>query len=348
MIIHHSKPTVLQEGIDAVTRVLGSGMVAQGPEVQNFEAAVSSYLGLKGGVAVTSGTTALHLALLSLNVQAGDEIILPSYLCVAPLNAIYYTGATPVLADVDPETGNIDFHNTKALITPKTKAIIVPHMLGCPAPIDKFVALGVPVVEDLAQAIGARYKGKPVGSFGDVAICSFYATKVISAGEGGMVLSNNDEILACAKDMRDYDEKTPYKPRYNYKMTEMQAALGSSQIGKLDEFIAARKAIAQVYDTAFAGLPVQLPMRSKEIDAIYYRYILQLDTDSDTFMQGMAKRGIICRHPVYKPLHKIIKIEGFPGTDLIHKKAVSLPIYPGLASQEMDAVVAGVHKLLKE
>lgn len=340
-MIYHSKPFVDQEDVRAVSFVVQSAAIAQGPVVKDFEDAVASYVGVKGGVAVSSGTAALHLALAAVDVQAGDEVVLPSYVCVAPLNAINYVGATPVVCDVDSFTGNIDPDDAKSLITEKTKAIIVPHMFGLPARMEKFRDLDVPIIEDCAQAIGASINGKQVGTFGDVAICSFYATKVITTGEGGMVLSDNEAILEKIKDLRDYDEKSPYKTRYNYKMTDVQATMGITQLRKLPKFIDTRRLIADFYDHALADLPVVLPPKQEGYESIYFRYVARLNSDIEDFMKEMEGRDIICRHPVYKSLHQLLNLNhaSFSQTEQLCANTVSIPIYPMLAAQDREQIV---------
>ncbi|MFA4932791.1 MAG: DegT/DnrJ/EryC1/StrS aminotransferase family protein, partial [Caldisericia bacterium] len=190
-MIPHSKPTLDQRDYNAVLRVLQSGQISQGEYVKRFEANLSEFVGVKGGVATNSGTSALHLALLALEVGKGDEIILPSYVCTALLNAINYVGATPVLVDIEPDSFNLDAKRVKESLTEKTKAIIVPHLFGLPADMEELQSFGIPLIEDCAQALGATYKGKQAGSFGALSIFSFYATKVIASGEGGMVLSDS-------------------------------------------------------------------------------------------------------------------------------------------------------------
>lgn len=349
-MIYHSKPFIDQEDARAVSFVVQSGRLAQGAVVKEFEDSVASYVGVKGGAAVSSGTAALHLALISLDVQAGDEVILPSYVCVAPLNAINYVGATPVVCDVDPLTGNIDPDAARSLITEKTKAIIVPHMFGHPVQMERFRDFGVPIIEDCAQAIGATINGKHVGSFGDVAICSFYATKVITTGEGGMVLSDNEAILEKIKDLRDYDEKSPYKTRYNYKMTDMQATMGLTQLRKLLKIIDTRRLIADFYDHTLAGLPVTLPPKQVGYESIYFRYVIRLESAIEEFMKEMEKREIICRHPVYKSLHQLLNLnhEGFSQTEQLCANAVSIPIYPMLSSQDREQVADVIKDILSE
>ena len=345
-MISHSRPSITREDSDVVAKVVASGAIAQGPAVKDFERAVASFMGVRGGVAVSSGTAAIHLALVALGVTTGDEVILPSYLCTAPLNAVHYLGAKPILADVDPHTGNIDAAEAARLVSEKTRAIIVPHLFGRPVAMDGFRNLGVPVIEDCAQAIGARYQGRMVGTFGDVAICSFYATKVFTTGEGGMVLSDNEGLLEAVRDLRDYDEKTPYRIRFNYKMTDMQAALGSSQLARLPDFIAARQRIAAFYDQELANLVGRLPVSVPESEAISFRYILRIDSDVEDFIEQMARYQVVCRRPIFKPLHRLLKLSGLDHTDRLHNDSVSIPIYPLLTDQQQELVIQGIKKTL--
>lgn len=343
-MIPHSKPTITPEDSKAVCNVLESVAIAQGEIVKEFERSVASFVGVKGGVAVNSGTAALHCALMALGVKQGDEVILPGYLCVAPLNAIRYVRAVPVFSDIDASTGNIDSKEAKRLISRKTKAIVVPHLLGQPAQMEGFRDLGIPVIEDCAQSIGARYQGQCVGSCGDIAICSFYATKVITTGEGGMVLSDNKKLLDAVKDLREYDEKVSYITRFNYKMTDMQAALGITQLRRLPDFIAERRQIADFYDHAFADLPVRLPVRPAGCEPIFYRYVVRIGSKVEDFITRMAGFNVVCRRPVYKPLHQLFNQTGLTNTDLMWNDSVSIPIYPLLTDQEREQVALSVKK----
>ncbi|MDP3286082.1 MAG: DegT/DnrJ/EryC1/StrS aminotransferase family protein, partial [Desulfobacterales bacterium] len=223
-IIPHSRPTIDQEETAAVVSVLQSGQLAQGEQVLYFEKALALLIGVVGAVAVSSGTAALHLALLALEIGEDDEVVIPSFVCPALLNAIRYVRAVPVLADINPETFNMDVRDLRKRLTGKTKAIIVPHIFGLPADIREIVSLGVPVIEDCAQSLGSRYEGSPAGSFGALSVFSFYATKVICTGEGGMIASGDSQLLGKIRDLRDYDEKDDGRLRYNYKLTDLQAA----------------------------------------------------------------------------------------------------------------------------
>lgn len=235
-MIPHSKPFLDRDDEIAVLDVLKSGHLVQGEKVAVFEKDVASFIGATDGVALNSGTAALHLSLVALGVGKGDEVVLPSYVCTALLNAVHYVCATPIIADIDPRTFNMDAQDARNKITKRTKAIILPHMFGLPADVDAFLSLGVPVIEDCALSIGSRFNGRMAGSFGVLSVFSFYATKMLATGEGGMVVSERGDLLDRIRDLRDYDETPEYAIRYNYKMTDMQAALGIRQLEKLPVF----------------------------------------------------------------------------------------------------------------
>jgi perosamine synthetase len=336
-MIPHSRPTLDRDDFDSVLRVLKSGQIVQGEQTAKFEENVSSLIGVKGGAAVSSGTAALHLSLISLGVGKGDEVILPGFVCTAPLNAINYVGATPVIAEVDPLTFNIDVKDLQKRITKRTKAVIVPHMFGLPSDMEDIASLGIPIIEDCAHSLGSKYKDNYTGSFGTLSIFSFYATKVIAAGEGGMVLSNNEELLQGIKDLRDYDKKDNYTVRYNYKMTDIQAALGIAQLKKLSLFIQKRKGIADKYGRIFDDLRIPAPFVPKDREHIFYRYVVLLE-NAERFMDSMMKRGVACTRPVFKPLHRYLGLSGYATTDLVWERAVSIPIYPSLTDEEVRLI----------
>ena len=350
-MITHSKPTIEQDDIKAISEVLNSGQIAQGPMVDKFEKELSKSIDVKGGVATNSGTSALHLALLALDIRKGDKVIIPSYVCTALLNAINYVHAKPVIADINMENFNISVSDIEKKIDEKTKAIIVPHMFGLAADIDEILNFGVPVIEDCAQSIGATYKGKMVGCFGVISIFSFYATKMLATGEGGMAASNSDELLKKMRDLREYDFKSDYKVRYNYKMTDMQAALGISQLSKLPTFIDRRKQIAEYYSEKFSNLDVILPTSKKHKEHIFYRYVVRTnkDTDIKKCFDGFKKKNVICDSPVYKPLHVYLGLnkKDFINTEEIMNSAISIPTYPSLTENEMNYVSSIVKEVLK-
>jgi dTDP-4-amino-4,6-dideoxygalactose transaminase len=336
-MIPHSRPLIDENDIKAVEAVIKSYNLSEGRHVKRFEEEVAKYIGVKGGVALNSGTSALHLALLSLNIKKGDEVIIPSYVCTALLNAIRYVGAIPIISDIEEEGYNIAPYNVSPLITKNTKAIIVPHLFGLPAEIDKFLEFGIPIIEDIAQAFGAEYKGKNLGSYGILSIVSFYATKVITTGEGGMVLSDSEELLENIRDIRNYDNKEDYKVRYNYKMTDFQASLGLSQLKKLPYILKRRRNIANRYIESLEGLPISLPRNIESRDNIYYRFVIGVK-NIDSVIKDFWERGIECKKPIFKPIHHYLGLKGFKNSEYAYNSFISIPIYPSLSDNEVEKI----------
>jgi len=347
IVIPHSRPTLDGSDVSSVSEVIRSGQIAQGEVVERFEKKVAKYIGVNGAAATSTGTSALHLSLLALGVKKGDHIAIPSFVCSALLNVVKYVGAHPILVDVDPETYNIDIHDLKKKIKKTTRAIILPHQFGLPADIDEVISLGVPVIEDCAQAIGAVYKGEKAGSFGSLSCFSFYATKVLSTGEGGIVVSNSRNLLNKIRDFREYDNKKNYSVRYNYKMTDIQAAMGISQLKKLNSFLLKRAEIAKRYVSELQGL-CNLPVASyKDRRHIFFRFLIQIHGSVSKALEFFSERGVICMRPVYKPLHKYLHINGFPNTDVVWNRTISVPIYPSLTDKEICKVLDVLKQYLK-
>ena len=336
--IPHSKPSLNTKDITVVGNVLKTGALVQGKQVLEFEDKASRYLDVKAGVAVNSGTSALHLALLALNIGSKDEVMMPSFVCSALLNAVYYTGAKARVVDVKADDFNISSAEVKKHLNKKVKAIIVPHMFGYPADLKELASFGIPIIEDCAQCIGADYMGRRAGSFGMLSICSFYATKVMTTGEGGMVFSNQTKILDRIRDLREYDHVLNFKTRYNYKMTDFQAALGLSQLQRLPEFIKRRRQIAQIYDRAFAEGGLILPPKNTGRAAIYYRYVIKSKNRAGHFIGRLNKKGIGASAPVLKPLHHYIQGSQCPVADQLMDQCVSIPIYPDLTDHQIRQI----------
>jgi perosamine synthetase len=342
--IPHSRPTLGPAEQAAVAEAVASGQLAQGPRVAAFERAMAGHLGLPDAVAVSSGTAALHLALLALGVGAGDEVLIPSYACTALLHAVRLAGAAPRLVDVDPATGNLDPDAARRARTARTRALVAVHAFGVPADLDALAGLEVPVVEDAAQAVGARHRGRPVGSLGAVGVLSFYATKLLTTGEGGMLAARDPGILAAARDRREYDQKDDDRPRFNYKMTDLAAALGLVQAGRLGEFLEQRRRLAARYR---AGLgpgvrhPPEVPGR------VWYRYVVAGPRDAEAHLARLSALGVEARRPVFQPLHRYLGLDGFPGAEEAWRQAVSLPLYPALSDAEADRVVQAAEAALR-
>ncbi len=335
MNIPHSKPTVGNEEARGLQEVLTFGRIATGEEVECFEQEIASYLGLRGGVATASGTAALHLSLLALGVKEGDEVIVPSFTCSALLNAVQYCRATPVVVDIDAETMNISFSATHKALSKRTAAIIIPHMFGHPVEnMADFLSLGPPVIEDCAQALGATCQGTITGTIGAIAMFSFYATKVITTGHGGMVVSQNEDLLEYIRDMREYDKKAEYRVRYNYCMTDLQGRMGRIQLEKLPSFLEARAKRAQWYEKHLSGLEgVVLPTQQ----GIYYRYVVKITKGRlHKVLEQLHQNGIEAQRPIFSPLHRYLGLDGFDITEKVFSEALSLPLYPQLTAEEVE------------
>jgi dTDP-4-amino-4,6-dideoxygalactose transaminase len=342
--IPHSRPTLGDDEARAVAGVVASGNLAEGAVTAEFEQAVVGYLDLPHGVAVSSGTAALHLVLAALGVGAGDEVIIPSYVCSALLHAVAAVGAVPVPADIDPVTLNMDPEDVARRLSARTKALVLPHMFGMPAGFEEFQRLGVPVIEDCAQAIGGRRRSRPLGGFGVAAVLSFYATKVMTTGEGGMVVTRSAELAERVRDLKAYDKREDYRPRLNYKMTEIQAAMGIVQLGRLDGFIRRRREIARRYFEAFRPLPVRLP--PQDPDHIYFRFVIAPEVDPAAFMRKARESGVACERPVHPPLHRLLGLAGYPAAERAYRRCVSIPIYPSLADPDVERVITVLSALL--
>ena len=346
-MIAHSKPTIKKEELQAVNKILKSGQISQGDITRKFENGFSRYIGMRYGIAANSGTAALHLALLALKIKPKDEIIVPTYVCSAVLNAAGYVNASVKLVDIDPSDFNISIKDLKHKIGPKTKVIIVPHMFGMPADMDRLLSFDIPLIEDCALSLGATYKGKKVGSFGLISIFSFYATKLMTTGEGGMILTNDNKLANTMRDLREYDNKDNYLIRYNYKTTDLEAAMGLEQLKKLPSFIKRRQEISHMYTGGFSDLQVELPIEKKDRTHIYYRYVIKTKGNISYYLKRLSQQGIECKRPVYKPLHRYLKLKDndFPGATKAYNCVISIPIYPSLENKEVEFIIKKIKKV---
>jgi perosamine synthetase len=347
MSIPHSLPTLGSEEARGLREVLASGRIATGEEVEKFEQGMASYLGLQGAIATSSGTAALHLSLLALGVKKGDEVICPSFTCSALLNAVHHCGATPRIVDIDEEQMDISLTATRKALTKKTAAIIVPHMFGNPIEdMDGFLSLGPPIIEDCAQSLGATSLGRMTGTRGAVTMFSFYATKVITTGQGGMVASRNKELLERVRDLRQYDKKEDYKVRYNFCMTDLQGRMGRIQLGKLPSFLKQREERAQLYDKHLKGRKgLTMPRQG----GIYYRYVVRIRGGKlNQVIERLHHEGIEAQPPVFRPLHRYLGLDGFAATEKVFSEALSLPLYPRLEPAEVSSIALCLNKAIEE
>ena len=344
-MIPHSRPTLTDADAEAVARVVRSGFVAQGAEAERFEAALAARFGTAAAAVVSSGTAALELALRALEVGADDEVVIPTYACDALYHAVVRAGATPVLADADPDTLSIAVDDAKRHLTGRTRCLIVPHAFGLAVDLRPILAFGLPVVEDCAQTVGAVINGAPVGSGGRLAVGSFYATKLFTSGEGGVV-AGPLELIARVRDGRDYDQREDLAPRFNYKMTDLQAALGRSQLARLDEFVRRRRAIAARYRSALAGARCRVPDETGARH-VYHRFVVALDRPLEPIIERLARTGVAARRPVFRPIHRALAGTGYPEAERCWRERLSLPCYPSLTDAEVDAVAIALRGALE-
>ncbi len=339
-MIPHSRPSIARKDMAALSAVLSSGQISASAQARSLESAFSRAFCFGSSVAVSSGTAALHLALLALKIKAGDEVIIPTHVCTALLNAVRYTGAKEVLSDVR-EDGNIDPCCVKKLMTRRTKAVIVPHMWGSPADMKTLVKYGVPVIEDSAQSVGSSINGQLAGTFGAFSIFSFYATKMITCGEGGLVGAKDKKLMERVRDLSDYDHKKTYEMRFNYKMTDIQAAFALSQFTRLGEFAKARRQIAARYAVY---IPSLLPLTEKA-EPVFYRYVVRTKKNVERIISNAKAQGVCIEKPLFKPAHQYLAKKGFPVSEMLMRTCISLPIYPSLTAVEEKRVI-GVAKNL--
>lgn len=364
MHIPFTMPFIGEEEVKAVADVVRSTWLTQGECVQKFENKFAEYAGIKEAVAVFNGTAALHLSMISAKVRQGDEVIVPSFTFIATVNAVRYQGAIPVFADIDPKTFNILPEDIEKKITNKTKAIIPVHYGGQMADMDAIMEIAkehdLCVIEDAAEAHGAKYKGKHAGTFGDLAIFSFTPTKPITTGEGGMIFTNDSEVAEQLRMLRNHGMDAPYHHimlGYNYRMTEMQAALGLVQLNKLDEILEKKNKIAKLYNQKLQDVdgittPYVAPYTTMHGYMIYtIKVNEQLSKMSrDKMMSLLAKYGIetkIYFPPVHmQPYYKSLGYnEGIlPITESICKEVLSLPCYAKLSKENIDHILAVIKK----
>jgi dTDP-4-amino-4,6-dideoxygalactose transaminase len=374
------RPSIGEDEIRSVVETLKSGWLTTGRKVKNFEEDFAKYVGCGHAVAVNSGTAALHLALDAIGISEGDEVIVPAMTFTATAEVVIYFKAIPVLVDCRRDTLNIDTDQIQRAITPRTKAIIPVHFGGQPCAMDRILEIAkqhkLKVIEDAAHALPAAYHGKKVGTIGDITCFSFYATKTITTGEGGMATTDNPEWANRMRVMslhgisldawNRYTEKGSWYyeiiyPGYKYNLTDIAAALGSEQLKKCDQFCEARRRIAERYDKAFANLAeIQVPVRVPEIQHAWHIYVIQLELERlrmnrHEFIERLKKEGIgtsvhfipLHLHPYYRDRFGY-KPSDFPNASVVFERIVSLPIYPNMTETNVRDVIVAVRKLMQE
>lgn len=374
-MIPYGKQTIDQDDIQAVVDVLKSDFLTTGPKIAEFEQTVADYVGAKYAVAISNGTSALHAACFAAGIGPGDEVITTPLTFAASANCVLYCGGTPVFADVDPKTYNIDPEDIRRKITDRTKAIIAVHLAGQPCDMDAIHSIaheyGLIVIEDGAHALGSVYKGKKVGSLSDMTTFSFHPVKPITTGEGGMIVTDNEEfykkmvLFRSHGITRDDSMMTrndgpwfyqQFDLGYNYRITDIQCALGCSQMKKLDRFLARRKEIVARYNEAFADCDnIITPYQLSDTESGWHLYIVQVkNCDRRQVFEAMREKGIgvnVHYIPVY--MHPYYQEHGYENVhcanaEEIYSHIISLPLYPGLTSEQQDYVIDTLKSLCGE
>lgn len=358
-----AKPIIPPETYDAVKAVLDSGMIASGNTVQEFMDGFLNVSKIPYGSACSNGTTALDIALRVLDIKAGDEVIVPAFTFIATGNAILYQGATPVFADIDPKTYNIDPQDIRNKITEKTKAIIVVHLFGQAANMPAIMEIAAQhnfrVIEDCAQSHLAQINGQTTGTFGDIGTYSFYPTKNMTTSEGGAVVSKHEALIKRAKIMIDQGQSAKYvhtELGFNYRLTNIAAAIGKVQLKYIEEWTATRRKNAELLNTALADIPwIQTPFVPEGYHHVYHQYVIRLTEDApvtrEELMEELQKEGIGCaiHYPqvMYdQPYYRELGLVGnCPESEKAAAQVLSLPVHPMVSEEEVEYIGQTLRKL---
>jgi len=360
------EPTIGKDELKNVTNCIETNWISSiGKYIKEFEEKFSKYCNAKHGITTNSGTTALHLALISLDIGGGDEVILPTLTMVATADAVVYTGAKPVFVDSEPKTWNIDVKKIEEKINDKTKAIIPVHIYGHPVDMDAILEIAkkynLYVIEDAAEAHGAEYKGKKVGCLGDIGCFSFYANKIITTGEGGMIVTNDDEIAEKARLLKDLAHSKEKRflhnfIGFNYRMTNLQAAVGVAQLEKIEKFVRMRRNNAMLYNSLLGNIKgITLPVEEEWAKNVYWMYSILIEDDfgidRDELRIQLKKNGIETR-TFFIPMHQqpIFKKMGLsegncPVADELSRKGLYLPSSSSLTEKDIRFVCQNIKKI---
>ncbi len=369
MKIPLARPDITECEIQAVVSVLRTPQLSLGPKLGEFEQKIASYAGVRYAVAVNSGTSALHLIVRSLGLTEGDEVITTPFSFVASSNCLLFERVTPVFVDIDPQTLTLDVRQIEPMITEKTKAILAVDVFGHPAEWDELERIArkynVKLIEDSAEALGAEYKGRKAGSFGDAAVFAFYPNKQITTGEGGVVLTNSEEIAKLCRSLRNQGrgEANEWLQHerlgYNYRLSEINCALGIAQLERLDEILRKRERVAHVYNERLRKIQsVHVPYRAPHVKISWFVYVIRLSdeysqTDRDRVIEGLRGRGIQCGkyfspihlQPFYRELFGY-KPGDFPVTESVAARTIALPFYNTLTEEQIDYIVTALKAVL--
>jgi len=355
-MINISKPYIGEEEKQAVLEVLSSGMLVQGPRTAALEEKFAQACGTKFAIATSSGTTALHIALLAHGIGPGDEVITSPFTFFASISSILYTGAIPVFVDIQEDTFNLDPQQIEAAITPRTRAILPVHLYGYPCDMKAILEIAgrhnLAVIEDAAQAIGATWNGQPVGSFG-TGCFSLYATKNVMSGEGGMITTSDEEYAKQCRMIRNHGMQRRYYHDmlgYNFRMTDLHAAIGIVQIGRLEHFTQAREKNAAYLNQHLTA--VITPKVKEGYRHVWHQYTVRVQGDRDQAIQQLSAAGvgsgIFYPLPAYRQQPVIDAGLGnveMPVTEKLVKEVISLPVHPQLSQEDLETIVREVNRL---
>jgi perosamine synthetase len=361
-----SKPVFSnQERVNILDCIDSAWISSAGPYVPKFESMNADYYGVKHGVAVPNGTVALHLALAALGIGIGDEVIVPDLTFAATANAVFYTGAEPILADVERDSWTIDIEKCESLVSEKTKAIIPVHLYGQPCQMDTILAFAqkyrLAIIEDCAEAHGAAFKGQKVGSFGQISCFSFYANKIVTTGEGGICLTNDDQLnerMCILRDHGMHPSKRYWHDRigYNYRMTNLQAAVGCAQMEHIDQSIQIRDEIFEQYTEILKNHPLlEIQNELKNRRKVCWLYSILINTDKqgvdiESIQAALKDRNIDSR-PFFVPLHEMPPYQKLRHSELntaveVYQKGISLPTFINLKKEEVDYIGSSLVNIL--
>ncbi len=356
-MIAMARPQIGPEEEEAVLAVLRSGRLAQGPQVERFEAAFATVCGVDYAIAVSNGTVALFLALCAHGIGPGDEVITTPFSFIATGNSILMAGARPVFVDIDAASFNLDPAQVEAAITPNTRAIMPVHLYGQPAAMDELTAIAaryeLAIIEDAAQAIGALDQGRPVGSFG-TGCFSLYATKNIMCGEGGMITTNDPAIADRLRLLRNHGSRVRYYHDllgFNFRLTDLQAAIGIAQLAKLESFTERRIANARFFDQAITHPQVIKPLVRPNVRHVYHQYTVRILGDREEAIRQLRDAGVDSAvfYPMPIPHQSLYRELGYdqqlPVTERLSSEVLSLPVHPGLTDDEQVRIAEAVNAL---
>jgi len=348
-----SVPLLGEEEKQAILQVVDSGQLAQGPRVEAFEEAFASFCGVRHAIATSSGTTALQTAVLAHGIGPGDEVITTSFTFIASANAVLFAGAKPVFVDIDERTYNMDPGLIEKAVTPRTKAILPVHLFGNPCDMDAIMGIAsrcrLVVIEDACQAHGASIRGRRVGSFG-TGCFSFYPTKNITTAEGGILTTDDDELADRARLIRSHGQRRRYYHEtlgYNFRMTEIQAAIGLAQMGKIERFTAVRRENADYLSARLKE--VTTPYVAAHCRHVYHQYTIRVPGDRDELAEGLRQDGIATGIYYPLPVHQQLVYQrlGYadhlPRAERACRQVLSLPVHPALTKEDLDRIVEGVN-----